>query len=83
MATRHFTKDFPVRHSGNGIERDHLAARVALEHSNHDLGPDAQIAADVGYESESAFNRAFKREYGLPPATYRKKKASELNERPV
>jgi AraC-like DNA-binding protein len=31
----------------------------------------AEIAADVGYESEAAFNRAFKREYGVPPARYR------------
>ena len=31
----------------------------------------AQVAAEVGYESESAFNRAFKREFGLPPARYR------------
>ena len=27
----------------------------------------AQIAAEVGYESEPAFNRAFKREFGSPP----------------
>jgi transcriptional regulator GlxA family with amidase domain len=32
----------------------------------------AEIAADVGYESEAAFNRAFKREFGLPPARYRR-----------
>jgi AraC-like DNA-binding protein len=32
----------------------------------------ARIAYDVGYESEAAFNRAFKREYGVPPATWRK-----------
>jgi transcriptional regulator GlxA family with amidase domain len=32
----------------------------------------AQIASDVGYESEAAFNRAFKREFGLPPARYRR-----------
>jgi AraC-like DNA-binding protein len=31
----------------------------------------ADIAADVGYESESAFNRAFKREFGQPPGRYR------------
>jgi AraC-like DNA-binding protein len=31
-----------------------------------------QVALDVGYESEAAFNRAFKREFGLPPAQYRK-----------
>jgi AraC-like DNA-binding protein len=30
------------------------------------------VANDVGYESEAAFNRAFKREFGLPPARYRK-----------
>lgn len=31
----------------------------------------AEIAAEVGYESEPAFNRAFKREFGLPPARFR------------
>jgi AraC-like DNA-binding protein len=31
----------------------------------------AQIAAEVGYESEAAFNRAFKRDFGLPPARFR------------
>jgi AraC-like DNA-binding protein len=31
------------------------------------------VAVAVGYESEAAFNRAFKREFGLPPARYRKR----------
>jgi AraC-like DNA-binding protein len=31
-----------------------------------------QVASEVGYESEAAFNRAFKREFALPPAKYRK-----------
>jgi AraC family transcriptional regulator, alkane utilization regulator len=31
----------------------------------------AAIAAEVGYESEGAFNRAFRREVGEPPATWR------------
>jgi AraC-like DNA-binding protein len=31
-----------------------------------------QIATDVGYESEAAFNRAFKRRFGQPPAQYRR-----------
>src|SRR5690348_15765539 len=31
----------------------------------------AQIASEVGYESEPAFNRAFKREFNLPPARFR------------
>jgi AraC-like DNA-binding protein len=30
------------------------------------------IAGEVGYESEAAFNRAFKRRFSLPPARYRR-----------
>ncbi|HUK25099.1 MAG TPA: AraC family transcriptional regulator [Terriglobales bacterium] len=33
----------------------------------------AQIADEVGYESEAAFNRAFKREFAAPPARFRAK----------
>jgi AraC-like DNA-binding protein len=33
--------------------------------------PIAQLAHSVGYESEEAFSRAFKREFGLPPARWR------------
>ncbi|WHZ13365.1 MAG: Transcriptional regulator, AraC family [Nitrospira sp.] len=36
----------------------------------------AEIAAEVGYESESSFNRAFKREFGLPPAQFRSQSKS-------
>jgi AraC-like DNA-binding protein len=31
----------------------------------------AEIASDIGYQSEAAFNRAFKREFGQPPGKYR------------
>ena len=31
----------------------------------------AQLAHSIGYESEQAFSRAFKREFGLPPARRR------------
>jgi AraC-like DNA-binding protein len=44
-----------------------LAAR-SLERTSRGI---ADIAADVGYESEAAFNRAFKREFGQPPGRYR------------
>jgi AraC-like DNA-binding protein len=37
-----------------------------------------EVALQVGYESEAAFNRAFKREFGLPPARYRKHKRAEV-----
>lgn len=32
----------------------------------------AQIAEEVGYESEASFSRAFKKAYGRPPATWRR-----------
>jgi AraC-like DNA-binding protein len=36
----------------------------------------AQIASEVGYESEAAFNRAFKREFEVPPARFRSQSRS-------
>ncbi len=36
----------------------------------------AEIALAVGYGSESAFNRAFKREFDCPPAQFRRKRKS-------
>lgn len=36
----------------------------------------ARIAEQVGYESEAAFNRAFKRSFGVPPATWRRTASS-------
>jgi AraC-like DNA-binding protein len=44
-----------------------LAAR-SLENTPRGV---AEIAGEVGYESESAFSRAFKREFGEPPGQYR------------
>jgi AraC-like DNA-binding protein len=35
----------------------------------------AQAAAEVGYESEAAFNRAFKRQVGMTPGSWRRSKA--------
>jgi pimeloyl-ACP methyl ester carboxylesterase len=39
----------------------------------------ANIAYSVGFNSEAAFNRAFKREFGEPPVTWRRR--TELEER--
>lgn len=44
-----------------------LGARLLLTTDSKVL----RVAADVGYESEAAFNRAFKRAFGVPPARYR------------
>jgi len=45
-----------------------LAAQ-ALSTSNDSV---ARVSERVGYESEAAFNRAFKREFGTPPAAWRR-----------
>lgn len=63
---RHFLGESPMAYLTRF--RLGLGAR-ALANTNQSV---AQIAIDVGYESESAFNRAFKRQYSLPPARYRR-----------
>jgi AraC-like DNA-binding protein len=42
----------------------------------------ARIAEHCGYDSEAAFNRAFKREFGAPPSTWRKKHAAQVDGEP-
>ena len=49
---------------------------LAAKHLRESRAPVIQIAADVGYESEAAFNRAFKRELGVPPAAWRRQAAT-------
>lgn len=53
--------------------RLHLAAQ-SLSASSDGV---AHIGAEVGYRSEAAFNRAFKREFGLTPARFRGRSKSE------
>ena len=45
-----------------------LAART-LKQGNETI---LRVADQVGYDSEAAFNRAFKREFGMPPAAWRR-----------
>jgi len=44
-------------------------ARQMLRDGTHSI---SDVAARVGYESEAAFNRAFKRFVGVPPAAWRR-----------
>jgi AraC-like DNA-binding protein len=53
-----------------------LGAKL-LKTTSHSV---AEIAAEVGYESEPSFNRAFKREFGLPPARFRSQSKSARSE---
>lgn len=59
----------------------HYLARKRLEAAARRLreSPDslARIGFEVGYESEAAFSRAFKRLYGVAPATWRRQQATQ------
>jgi AraC-like DNA-binding protein len=46
--------------------------QVAAQQLRDSDAPLVRIAEQVGYESEAAFNRAFKRSFGIPPATWRR-----------
>ena len=53
----------------------HAAGVGLLSSGNTNI---AEIAERVGYESEAAFSRAFKRSLGLAPATWRKAQAQRM-----
>src|SRR5262249_19925096 len=67
---RYFLKEPPMAYLTRW--RLQLGAQM-LSSTSHSV---AQIAAEVGYESEAAFNRAFKREFTVPPARFRNKARS-------
>lgn len=62
---RHYLSDTPMGYLTRW--RLQLAAQV-LSSTSKSV---AEIASDVGYESEPSFNRAFKRQFGVPPARFR------------
>jgi AraC-like DNA-binding protein len=62
---RHFLNDPPMTYLTRW--RLQLGAQM-LGSTSYSV---AQVAAEVGYESEAAFNRAFKREFAVPPARFR------------
>jgi AraC-like DNA-binding protein len=51
-----------------------LAANLLVGSS----APLARIAEEVGYQTDTAFSRAFRREYGTPPAAWRRNHAAAL-----
>jgi len=43
--------------------------------------PLSRIAEDVGYQTDTAFSRAFRREYGVPPAAWRRSQSAREHAR--
>ncbi|HET9601105.1 MAG TPA: AraC family transcriptional regulator, partial [Acidimicrobiales bacterium] len=56
--------------------------QVALDWLRHDDVPVAALAARLGYESEAAFSRAFKRTVGVSPGAARRSPPDTLPETP-
>lgn len=71
---RHYLSDTPMGYLTRW--RLQLAAQVLTSTSKSV----AEVAGEVGYESEPSFNRAFKREFGVPPARFRSRtRAAQRN----
>ena len=74
---RHYLSDTPIGYLTRW--RLHLAAQL-LGSTSKSV---AEVAGEVGYESEPSFNRAFKREFGSPPARFRSQsKAARSKDKP-
>jgi len=67
---RHFLGMSPIAYLTDWRMR---IAAEALEKTDKTV---VEVAMDVGYNSEAAFNRAFKRTYNAPPAQFRQRKKS-------
>jgi AraC-like DNA-binding protein len=56
-----------------------LLAANLLRRSN---APLARVAEEVGYQTDTAFSRAFRREFGLPPVAWRRNQSALAQARP-
>jgi AraC-like DNA-binding protein len=70
---RHFLGESPMGY----LARWRLKLGAEILESTEDTV--AAVAAAVGYGSEAAFNRAFKREYDCPPAQFRRRRNAALS----
>ena len=73
----HFVGQPPIQYLGKwrmALAANHLS-RTSLSLT--------RVAEEVGYETDAAFSRAFRREYGVPPATWRREQALAAGSRVV
>jgi transcriptional regulator GlxA family with amidase domain len=68
---RHFLGESPMAYLAQW--RLKLAAEM-LQSTENSV---AEVAAAVGYGSEAAFNRAFKRQFDCPPAHFRRSRSAQ------
>ncbi len=64
---KHFLDQPPMQYLA------HWRLQLAAQHLKSSDAPLKTIADQTGYESEAAFNRAFKRHFGLPPGDWRRR----------
>jgi AraC-like DNA-binding protein len=72
----HFVEDPPMQYLTRW--RMQIAARLLAESTSKV----SAVALEVGYDSEAAFSRAFKKAAGVPPATWRQRHAARAGGMP-
>ncbi|RTL71193.1 MAG: AraC family transcriptional regulator [Hyphomicrobiales bacterium] len=69
---KHYLGEPPIRYVAN------WRLLLAAQKLKASALPLKMIAEEAGYESEAAFNRAFKRRFGLPPGDWRSRQTQTL-----
>jgi AraC-like DNA-binding protein len=78
--TANYLSDLMREHTGRALgswisDMRMARARVALEHTDLSVG---DVGASVGYDDAAYFSRAFRRAHGVPPATWRIARYSDV-----
>ena len=58
---------------------NHIRLQAAAQMLRQTADSILQIALSVGFQSETHFGKAFKKQYGIPPGIYRKQHPESVN----
>ena len=85
LSTYHFARSFTARlgESVMGYVRARRLDVAAFRLSSAAPPPLAELALDCGFESQEAFTRAFRRQFGKPPGKFQRQAMSEPKEQPM